>query len=171
MLLLPNLQAKFLMNSYQVEFQNTQISHFSTLQWPYPKSRCHHFFWTTWEPSKCSFCTYPCPFFLWSNLHIAAEILFSECVSWLGHLFTKNTSMPTFAFQILSKYSKSPTYKPSSFKLSKMQTSTPAPVCQLLYCPTVLLKALYCKIKHVFFVFCLSFYVCIICVKSMIDLL
>ena len=61
-LLLPNLQAKFFMNSsYQVDFQNTQISHFSTLQRPYPGSRCHHFFWTTWEPSHCSLCIYPSP--------------------------------------------------------------------------------------------------------------
>ena len=61
-LLLHNLQGKFFMNSYQVDFQNTRISHFSTLQWPYPMSRCHHFFRTTWEPSHCSLCIYPCPF-------------------------------------------------------------------------------------------------------------
>ena len=33
----------------------------------------------------------------------------------------------------------------------------PAPVCQLLYCTTVLFKVLYCKIKNVFFIF----YVCL----------
>ena len=38
-----------------------------------------------------------------------------------------------------------PTYKPSSYELAKMQT---CPVCQLLYCTTVLSKVLYCKIKN-----------------------
>ena len=38
----------------------------------------------------------------------------------------------------------------------------PAPVCQLLYCTTVLFKVLYCKMKNVFFIFCLFFmyYLC-----------
>ena len=40
--------------------------------------------------------------------------------------------------------------------------------CQTLYCTTVLFKVLYCKIKNIlFFVCCL----CIICVKSIINLL
>ena len=41
--------------------------------------------------------------------------------------------------------------------------SMPAPVCQLLYCTTILFKVLYYKIKNVF--------LCIICVKSIINLL
>ena len=35
---------------------------------------------------------------------------------------------------------------------------------------TVLFKVLYCKIKNVFFIFCVCF-LCIICVKSIINLL
>ena len=44
----------------------------------------------------------------------------------------------------------------------------PAPVCQLLYCTAVLFKILDCKIKNVYFLF---FCVCVICVKSSINLL
>ena len=54
-------------------------------------------------------------------------------------------------------HSKSPTYKPSSCKLSKMWTCVPAPVCKLLYCTTALFKVLYCKTKHVVFTFCVCF--------------
>ena len=40
----------------------------------------------------------------------------------------------------------------------------PAPVCQLLYCTTVLFKVLYCKTKNVFFIFCVylffTYYLC-----------
>ena len=41
------------------------------------------------------------------------------------------------------------------------------PAVILLYC---IFKALYCKIKNVFFILCLSF-LCTICVKSIINLL
>ena len=59
-----------------------------------------------------------------------------------------------------NKYSKSPTYEPSSCELSKMLMCMLAPVCQLLYCTTVLFKVLYCKIKNVFFIFV---FVCFLC--------
>ena len=36
----------------------------------------------------------------------------------------------------------------------------PAPVCQLLYCTTVLLKVLYCKIKNVFLCLFFMYYLC-----------
>ena len=45
----------------------------------------------------------------------------------------------------------------------------PAPVCQLLYCASGLFKVSHCKITNVFFIFCL--FLCIICVKSIINLL
>ena len=59
-------------------------------------------------------------------------------------------------------YSKTPTYVPSSCELSKMRTCTPAPVCQLLYCTTVLFKVLYCKITNVYFFVCFlcTYYLC-----------
>ena len=41
--------------------------------------------------------------------------------------------------------------------------------CQLLYCTTVLFKILYCNIKNVLFV--VLTFLCIICVKSIINLL
>ena len=44
-----------------------------------------------------------------------------------------------------------------------------APVCQLLYCATVLFRVLYCRIRNVLFIL----YVCLLCtfyVKSMINL-
>ena len=55
----------------------------------------------------------------------------------------------------------SPTPFPSSSQqLFLLTHSMPASVCQLLYCTTVLFKVLYCKIKKVFFIFCLlEFYV------------
>ena len=37
-------------------------------------------------------------------------------------------------------------------------------------CTTVLFKVLYCEIKNVFFIFCVCF-LCIVCVKSIINLL
>ena len=65
----------------------------------------------------------------------------------------------------------SPTSSPSSSQeLSWPVHSMPASVCQLLYHTTVLFKVLYCKIKNVFFIFCVCF-LCIICVKSIINLL
>ena len=42
-------------------------------------------------------------------------------------------------------------------------------VCQLLCCSTILFKVLYYKIKHVFFISCSP--LCIICVKSIMNLL
>ena len=36
---------------------------------------------------------------------------------------------------------------------------------------TVLFKVLYCKIKNVFFIFCVCLFLCIICVKSIRNLL
>ena len=63
-------------------------------------------------------------------------------------------------------YTKSPSHKPSSFKLSKMQM---CPLCQLLYCTIVLFKVLYCKVKNVFLIF-LCFFNVLICVKSSINL-
>ena len=48
--------------------------------------------------------------------------------------------------------------------------SVPAPVCQLLFCSTVLFKVLFCKTKNVFFLFCVCF-LCIICAKIIINLL
>ena len=44
--------------------------------------------------------------------------------------------------------------------------SMPAPVCQLLYSTTVLFKVLYCKIKNVFFISCVSsFFMYYLCEK------
>ena len=40
-----------------------------------------------------------------------------------------------------------------------------APVCQLLYCTTVLFKVLYCKILNVFFIFCVCFLMYYLCEK------
>ena len=48
--------------------------------------------------------------------------------------------------------------------------SMPAPVFQLLHCTTVLFEVLYYKIKNVSFIFCVCF-LCVICVKSIINLL
>ena len=48
--------------------------------------------------------------------------------------------------------------------------SMPTPICQLLYSTTVLFKALYSKIKKVFFMFC-TYFLCVICVKSSVNLL
>ena len=46
-------------------------------------------------------------------------------------------------------------YEPPSCELSKMQTGLPAPLCQLLYYTTVLLK--YCIVKLKMFIFCICF--------------
>ena len=57
----------------------------------------------------------------------------------------------------------SPTSSSSSSKwLCSPVHSLTFPVCQLLYCTSVLFKALHCKIKHVFFFVCLFFmyYLC-----------
>ena len=75
-----------------------------------------------------------------------------------------------FLVAAVTNHSKSPTYEPSSCELSKMWTCMPAPVCQLFYCITVLFKVLYCKIKNDLFVV-FVFYVHIICVKSIMNLL
>ena len=45
--------------------------------------------------------------------------------------------------------------------------SMPAPVGQLLYCTTVILKVLHCKIKNILF----SVFLCISCMKNIIHLL
>ena len=55
----------------------------------------------------------------------------------------------------------------NSYMLSKMTAS----VSQLLYCTVVLFKVLYFKMKNGFFIFCISLYLCIICVRSIINLL
>ena len=47
-------------------------------------------------------------------------------------------------------------YWPSSCKFSKIGTCVPGPVCQLLYCTTVLSRILYCETKNVLFL-CLFF--------------
>ena len=36
----------------------------------------------------------------------------------------------------------------------------PAPVCQQLYCTTLLFKVLYCKIKNGFFILCIYLFLC-----------
>ena len=57
----------------------------------------------------------------------------------------------------------SPTSSPSSSQYLFLPVpSMPAPVCQLLYCTAVHFKVLYCKIKHVFFIFrvCFLYYLC-----------
>ena len=51
--------------------------------------------------------------------------------------------------------SKSPTNKSSRFELAKMQTCLPAPVCQLLYCTTVLQGTVRLKMFSLFW--CLFF--------------
>ena len=54
----------------------------------------------------------------------------------------------------------SPTSSPSSSQQLFLPVhSMPAPVCQLLYCTTVLFKVLYCNIKNIFLIF-----VCFLCV-------
>ena len=68
-------------------------------------------------------------------------------------------------------YNKSPTYEPSSWELSMMQAYMPAPPWQLLYYITVVFKVLYCKIKRASFIFLFVCLLCIICVKSIINLL
>ncbi|XP_057576166.1 alpha/beta hydrolase domain-containing protein 17C isoform X3 [Hippopotamus amphibius kiboko] len=63
-----------------------------------------------------------------------------------------------------------PTSSPSSSQYLFLPVhSMPAPVCQLLYCTTVLFKGLYCQIKNVLLIFYVCF-VCSICVKSVINL-
>ena len=47
--------------------------------------------------------------------------------------------------------------------------SLAAPVCQVLYCTTVLSKVLYCKVQNIFFIVCVLLW-CIICVKHIINL-
>ena len=79
----------------------------------------------------------------------------------------------------LNIYSKFPTYIPSSFELSKMQTCVPShrawvqlylafcfllpvhsiPAPEASCCTTILFKVLYCKIKKVSFIFVFIFYV------------
>ena len=58
--------------------------------------------------------------------------------------------------QARTGYSTSCTYKPSGCKLSNMQT---CPCMPTFYCTTVLFKVLYYKIKNVYFVCLLVFYV------------
>ena len=48
--------------------------------------------------------------------------------------------------------------------------SVPALVCRLLNCTCILFRVLHCEVTSVFFIFCLLF-ICIICVKSTINLL
>ena len=65
----------------------------------------------------------------------------------------------------------SPTSSPSSSQQLFLPVhSMPAPVCQLLCCTTVLLKVLYCRIKNVFFIFRFIGFLCVIWVKSIINL-
>ena len=52
-----------------------------------------------------------------------------------------------------------------NLQAANLQRCEHALVCQLLYCTTVLFKVLYCKIKNIFFIFCV-FVKHIICVKS-----
>ena len=53
-----------------------------------------------------------------------------------------------------------PSFSPSSSRYLFLPVHwIPVPVCQLLYCTTVLFKVLYCQIKNVFFIFCTCFYV------------
>ena len=49
-----------------------------------------------------------------------------------------------------------------NLQVENFQRCERAPVCQLLYCTTVLFKVLQCKIKNVFFIFCvfLMYYLC-----------
>ena len=65
-------------------------------------------------------------------------------------------------------YTVSPLHK--NLQVANFQRYECAPVCQLLYCTTVLFKVVYCKIKNVLFIFCVCF-VCTISVKSIINLL
>ena len=58
----------------------------------------------------------------------------------------------------------------TNLQVANFQRCEHAPVCHLSYCTTVLFKVLYCKIKNVFFIFCVCF-LFIICVKSIINLL
>ena len=44
-----------------------------------------------------------------------------------------------------------------SKRKSRDDTARIAQMCQLLYCTAILLKVLHCKIKNVFFIFCLLF--------------
>ena len=57
-----------------------------------------------------------------------------------------------------------------NFQVASFQRCKHAPVCQLLYCTTVLFKVLYCKIKNILF-FVFVCFLCIICVKSIINIL
>ena len=62
-----------------------------------------------------------------------------------------------------------------SFTVSQLQLVTllacslDAPVCQPLYCTTVLSQVLYCKVQNIFFIFCVLL-LCIICVQHIINL-
>ena len=61
----------------------------------------------------------------------------------------------------------SPTSSPSSSQQLFLPVhSMPAPVCQPSYCTTVLFKVLYCKMKNVFFIFCVClFFMYYLCEK------
>ena len=41
----------------------------------------------------------------------------------------------------------------------------PGPVCQLLFCTTVLFNTLHCHIKNVFFILCIFLFMYYLCVK------
>ena len=58
---------------------------------------------------------------------------------------------------------------PPSVTNSACRLSLGQPVCQLLHCPTVLFKALDCKMCNVFYLF--FFFLCISCMKGFINLL
>ena len=79
-----------------------------------------------------------------------------------------NTTSQTCRFCLPRKYTVSPL--PVNLLGVNFQRGEGAPVCQLPYCTLVLFKVLNCKIKNVFFIFCVCF-LCIICVKNIINLL
>ena len=65
----------------------------------------------------------------------------------------------------------SPTSSPSSSQwLFSPVDSMPAPMCLPLFCTTVLLKVVYVRLKY-FLCFVFAYFLCIICVKSIIKLL
>ena len=90
----------------------------------------------------------------------------ARILEWVAISFSRGSSQPRdrtkslallVIYCIVSRFFTDWAIREASYKCSKMWTCLPTPVCQLLCCTTILFKALDCKIKNVFFIFCLFF--------------